>query len=42
MQKIVITNAQTITVAGGKDYNDLDNKPSINNVELEGNKTLHE
>ena len=42
MQKILVRNAQTITVAGGKDYNDLENKPSINNVELEGNKTLHE
>ena len=42
MQKILVRNAQTITVAGGKDYNDLENKPSINSVELEGNKTLHE
>lgn len=30
-----------ISLAGGtKDYDQLDNKPSINNVELSGNKTL--
>ena len=32
----------TIVSAGSTDYNELDNKPSINNVELVGNKTTSE
>ena len=30
------------SVGGTSDYNDLENKPSINNIELVGNKTLNE
>lgn len=30
------------TGSGTSDYNDLDNKPKINNIELKGNKTLDE
>lgn len=34
---------KTVSSEGGtSDYNDLENKPSINNIELVGNKTLNE
>lgn len=39
------SNIEIITAsgeAGTNDYNNLQNKPSINNVELDGNKTLEE
>lgn len=36
------TNEYTPIVSGSSDYNELDNKPSIEGVTLEGNKTLEE
>lgn len=36
------TNELTPIMQGSTDYNDLDNKPSLNGVTLEGNKTLEE
>ena len=36
------TNEYTPIMSGTSDYNDLENKPSIEGVTLEGNKTLEE
>lgn len=42
-QEISLENEPALyTISGIGDYEDLDNKPQINNVELIGNKTLEE
>lgn len=43
-QKVDLTNSKTINIvqSGTSNYEELENKPSINNVELTGNKTLDE
>lgn len=40
--KFGIVIRPVINTGGSSDYNDLDNKPSINGVELVGNKTNEE
>lgn len=37
-----VSGGLTAGVGGTSDYNDLDNKPSINGIVLEGDKTSHE
>lgn len=39
-QEITLEDENITVVAGTQDYEELDNKPSINNVELIGNKSL--
>lgn len=45
LSTLALAKAYTDSQGGGggsKNYNDLDHKPKINNVELSGNKTLLE
>ena len=42
MDDAVLSSAQAIIEVPSKDYNELLNKPSINNVVLIGNKTLED
>ncbi len=37
-----LSGVLTIGLGGTSDYNELENRPSINNIILEGNKTAHE
>lgn len=41
-QDEILLDNDTVIYKQEKDYDKLDNKPSINNVELQGNKTLHD